>query len=132
MYQNNLKLYYICKKSMFPGMKPFKLYKKEKKMFLEELGFEPRTFSMRSRHSTTELHPLLNILLSNWYILSMSTFCENINGKTILRFWNVFYFCNSWLRYGIKVLWSINNKKRNKLYIDVIMYLRVIMNYYNY
>ena len=35
--------------------------KKKKKIHLEELGFEPRTFSMRSRHSTTELHPRLCI-----------------------------------------------------------------------
>lgn len=34
---------------------------KKKKIHLEELGFEPRTFSMRSRHSTTELHPRLCI-----------------------------------------------------------------------
>lgn len=26
---------------------------------MEELGFEPRTFRMRSGHSTTELHPQL-------------------------------------------------------------------------
>lgn len=31
----------------------------DEKKVLEELGFEPRTFSMRSRHSTTELHPQL-------------------------------------------------------------------------
>ena len=30
-----------------------------KKYFVEELGFEPRTFRMRSGHSTTELHPRL-------------------------------------------------------------------------
>ena len=28
---------------------------------LEELGFEPRTFCMRSRRSTTELHPLTTV-----------------------------------------------------------------------
>lgn len=33
--------------------------KKNRKDLLEELGFEPRTFRMRSGHSTTELHPQL-------------------------------------------------------------------------
>ena len=32
------------------------------KNVLEELGFEPRSFRLRGRHSTAELHPrLLNI-----------------------------------------------------------------------
>ena len=35
------------------------------------LGFEPRTFSMRSRHSTTELHPHRSKKLE----------LEHINGK---------------------------------------------------
>ena len=32
----------------------WKLFEKE---FLEESGFEPEAFRMRSEHSTTELHP---------------------------------------------------------------------------
>ncbi len=31
--------------------------KKANKKFVEEPGFEPGTFRMRSGHSTTELHP---------------------------------------------------------------------------
>jgi hypothetical protein len=37
--------------------------KKEYEKVLEEPGFEPGTFRMQSRHSTTELHPLLDMRL---------------------------------------------------------------------
>ena len=42
------------KKKEFLGIKK----KQKKKQTLEMLGFEPRTFCMQSRRSTTELHPL--------------------------------------------------------------------------
>ena len=34
------------------------VFGKINKKYLEEPGFEPGTFRMRSGHSTTELHPL--------------------------------------------------------------------------
>ena len=36
---------------------------------MEEPGFEPGAFRMRSGHSTTELHPLIG--LNEWYIFTV-------------------------------------------------------------
>ena len=46
------------KKAMQIQENSIMLLKKKNGLHLEMLGFEPRTFCMQSRRSTTELHPL--------------------------------------------------------------------------
>ena len=52
------------KKSDADTRKPNNVFRKKhkNKFHLEMLGFEPRTFCMQSRRSTTELHPLTGCL----------------------------------------------------------------------
>ena len=61
-----------------------------KKKFLEESGFEPEAFRMRSEHSTTELHPHLLLLILKIPIAIKIFLSYFYNEFPMGLFWNTY------------------------------------------